>query len=58
MVTIDAAGDEVLASELMRLPVSEAFGELTPNLQCVLRDKAHASRRMNIIIMEWVRNNL
>ena len=45
IVCVDAAGDEVLASELGRLPVSDVFGVLTPQLQCVLRDKAHASRR-------------
>ena len=50
VVCVDAAGDEMLASELMRLPVSDVFGQLTPNLQCVIRDKAHASRRIVAIV--------
>ena len=45
MVTVDAAADEVTASELTRQPISEVFGALTPNLRIILRDKAHASRR-------------
>lgn len=45
MVTVDAAADEVLASELMRQPLSQVFSALTPNLRIILRDKAHASRR-------------
>ena len=45
MVTVDAAANEVLAAELMRLPINEILAPLTPNLKIVLRDKAHGSRR-------------
>lgn len=45
MLTTDAASDEVLASELMRKPLLLSMRPITPNLQVVLRDKAHASRR-------------
>ena len=46
MVTVDAASDEVVASEIMRVSASEALSPLTPNVGIVLRDKAHASRRI------------
>ena len=46
-VTTDAAADEVLSSELMRASVwTELQEQLTPNLRFVVRDKAHASRRI------------
>lgn len=45
IVAVDAASDEVVASELMRQPINEVINALTPNLKMVLRDKAHASRR-------------
>ena len=45
MISVDAASDELLASELSRRPLMELFGTLTPNCGIVLRDKAHASRR-------------
>ena len=45
MVTVDSAADEIVASEIMRQPLSVLFGSLTPNCQIVMRDKAHASRR-------------
>ena len=43
MITVDAAADEIVASELMRSGVDGAV--LTPNLRIVLRDKAHSTRR-------------
>jgi hypothetical protein len=43
MITVDAAADELVASELMRSGVDGAV--LTPNLHIVLRDKAHSTRR-------------
>ena len=46
MITVDAAKYEVLASELMRQPLGDVLSPLTPNCQIVLRDKAHASRRL------------
>ena len=45
MITVDAASDEVLASEMMRITTRGALESLTPNLRVVLRDKAHSSRR-------------
>lgn len=46
MITVDAAQDEILGSEMMRQPLLTSLGGTTPNLAWVLRDKAHASRRM------------
>lgn len=48
VMTLDAAADEVLSAEMMRCPAllnDDAQREITPCLQFVLRDKAHASRR-------------
>ena len=51
-ITVDSAGDELLAGELMRNnKLSERDRALTPNLKFVLRDAAHASRR--IISRPW-----
>ena len=44
-ITVDAAADEVLASEMSRRPISELLAPLFPN-SIVLRDKAHSSRRV------------
>jgi hypothetical protein len=46
MITVDAAGDEVLAGEMMRKVMPSMIENITPNLQCVIRDKAHGSRRL------------
>ena len=46
-ITVDAAADEVLSSELMRASAwNGSQQKLTPNLRFVVRDKAHASRRI------------
>ena len=48
VMTLDSAADEVLSAEMMRCPALLNNGlqmEITPHLQFVLRDKAHASRR-------------
>ncbi len=45
MICVDSANDELLSAEIMRQPIREAMGVLTPNLRVVLRDAAHASRR-------------
>ena len=51
-VTVDSAGDELLASEMMRnRSLAQTHMALTPNLKFVLRDNAHASRR--IISRPW-----
>ena len=44
-LVVDAAGDEVLSGEQMRSTTMFDSTPLTPNLRCLLRDKAHASRR-------------
>ena len=47
-ITTDAAADEVLGAELMRSPeLLSQTRALCPNLQHVLRDKTHASRRLS-----------
>ena len=46
-MVVDAAGDELLASEMMRsADLARSTRTLTPNLLHVIRDKAHASRRL------------
>lgn len=51
-ITVDSAGDELLASEMMRnRSLAQTERALTPNLKFVLRDAAHASRR--IISRPW-----
>lgn len=46
-ITVDSAGDEVLASEIMRSSaLSNNSMRATPNLKYVIRDKAHASKRL------------
>lgn len=45
-VATDAAADELLASEIMRSAELSGMGSLTPNLQTVLRDCAHACKRL------------
>ena len=51
-ITVDSAGDELLASEMMRnQSLAQTERALTPNLKFVLRDAAHASRR--IISRPW-----
>ena len=46
-MVVDAAGDELLASEMMRsADLAHSTRTLTPNLLHVVRDKAHASRRL------------
>ena len=46
IITVDSAADEVLAAEMGRKPVLDLMAPVMPNLRIVLRDKAHASRRM------------
>ena len=44
---MDAAADEVMSGELMRSSViNVSQTKMTPNLRCVIRDKAHSSRRI------------
>ncbi|CAK0809178.1 unnamed protein product [Prorocentrum cordatum] len=51
-ITVDSAGDELLASEMMcNQSLAQTERALTPNLKFVLRDSAHASRR--IISRPW-----
>ena len=51
-ITVDSAADEVLSGEMMRCTaLSGTQMALTPNLKFVIRDKAHASRR--IISRPW-----
>ena len=46
-ITIDSAGDEVLASEMMRSStLSNTAIRATPNLKFVIRDKAHGTKRL------------
>ena len=46
-ITVDAAADEVVSAELMRSSViNVSQTKMTPNLRCVIRDKAHSSRRI------------
>ena len=45
MLTTDAASDELTAAELARLKLNLDTEPFLPNLQFVLRDKAHAARR-------------
>ena len=47
VITVDSAGDECLASEMMRSSaLSNTHLRATPNLKFVVRDKAHASKRL------------
>ena len=53
-ITVDSARDEVLSGEMMRCKALSCEPQqmaLTPNLKFVIRDKAHASRR--IISRPW-----
>ena len=44
---VPTAGDEILASEMLRTPALNASQRaLTPNLKHVIRDKPHSSRRL------------
>ena len=46
-ITVDSAGDEVLASEMMRSAIlNNSRSRPTPNLQFVIRDKTHGSKRL------------
>ena len=46
VLTVDCASDELVAAELnRRRSAADLFATLLPNLQFVLRDKAHSSRR-------------
>ena len=46
-MVVDAAGDEVLASHMMRSSdLAGSTRAVTPNLLHIVRDKAHASRRL------------
>jgi hypothetical protein len=46
-ISVDSAADEVLSAEMMRCSLfNDDQKKLTPNLQFVLRDKAHGSRRI------------
>ena len=46
-LTCDAAADEVLSAEIMRNPnLANMRAAITPNLRCIIWDKAHASRRL------------
>ena len=52
VLTVDAAGDEVLSGEMMRsATLAGTQRRLTPNLQFLNRDKTHGSRR--IISRGW-----
>ena len=53
MVAVDAAADEVLASEIMRMPALASLGNITPDLRFMQRDKAHGGRR--IMTQPWRR---
>ena len=47
VITVDSAGDECLASEMMRSSaLSNTHLRATPYLKFVVRDKAHASKRL------------
>ena len=46
MVAVDVVADEVLASEIMRMPALASLGNMTPNLRFIQRDKAHGGRRI------------
>ena len=51
-IAVDSASDETLSADIMRPnTLAGLHGALTPNLRFVLRDKAHASRR--IISRPW-----
>ena len=51
-IAVDSAGDELLSAAIMRSEVlSNSARVLTPGLRFILRDKAHASRR--IISRPW-----
>jgi len=46
-ITVDSASDETLSAEIMRSnALARSHDALTPNLRFVLRNKAHASRRI------------
>lgn len=45
-LVVDSAADELLSGEIMRSGTLAIATPLTPNLRCILRDKAHASRRL------------
>ena len=52
MMTVDAAADEVLSAEMMRCRILHGGPDtLLPNLKFVLRDKTHASRRLQHLIV-------
>ena len=47
-ITVDAAADEILGAEMMRTPaLTSEMQALAPNLRHVIRDKAHAPRRLS-----------
>ena len=50
-IGIDSASDETLSAELMRSSLLSTGRVLTPNLKWVVKDKAHASRR--IVSRPW-----
>ena len=51
-LTVDSAGDELLSAEMMRTPALNSSQQaLTPGLRFVIRDSAHASRR--VISRPW-----
>ena len=45
-LTCDSAADEILAAEMMRDADLAQSTAMTPNLRYIIRDKAHASRRL------------
>ena len=46
-ICVDSATDEILSCEMMRSATLMGSGDaLTPNLAMLLRDKAHASKRI------------
>ena len=46
-IALDSAADEVLCAEMMRDPaLANTRAALTPHLRHILRDKAHATRRL------------
>ena len=49
VITVDAAADEIVASEIVRDPLSSELGPIFPNCRVVLRDKAHSARRTRTV---------
>ena len=45
-ITVDSAQDELVSGEIMRTALTPQQQVLCPNLRCVIRDKAHSSRRL------------